>query len=83
MKETLGLSEEAAFVPHILRHEFCSRLADNGVNATAIMRLAGHSSLVVTQRYVNMAPVSLGDAIRTLEGSPFKTDPDAVAQGGQ
>jgi integrase len=67
LRENLELTDEPSFVPHILRHEFCSRLADKGVNASAIMRLAGHSSLSVTQRYVNMSPVSLGDAIRALE----------------
>jgi len=56
-----------AAVPHILRHEFCSRLADRGVNAAAIHRLAGHSSLVVTQRYINLSPVGLEDAISALE----------------
>lgn len=69
MKEALGLANEAAFVPHILRHEFCSRLADRGVNASAIQRLAGHSSLVVTQRYVNLSPYALQDAIKTLENA--------------
>ena len=66
LRDHLGI-DEPSFVPHILRHEFCSRLADAGVNATAIMRLAGHSSLQVTQRYVNMSPAGLVDAMRALE----------------
>jgi integrase len=49
LRENLGLKGEPSFVPHILRHGFCSRTADRIGNAPAIMKLAGHSSLVVSQ----------------------------------
>lgn len=41
---------------HTARHTFCSGLARAGVPLTDIMRLAGHSSLAVTQRYACHAP---------------------------
>lgn len=67
LRAHLDLLDEPSFVPHILRHEFCSRLADKGVSAPAIMKLAGHSSLTVTQRYVNLSTFSTETAIRLLE----------------
>ena len=63
----LDLLDEPSFVPHILRHEFCSRLADAGVPAQTIQRLAGHSSLLVTQRYINLSAGATEEAIKVLE----------------
>lgn len=70
LREHLGLEGDKHFVPHILRHEFCSRLADAGRNAPEIMALAGHSSLLVTQRYINIAAANLDAAIATLNQTP-------------
>jgi integrase len=67
-REAMGLEHDTYFVPHIMRHEFCSRLADQGVNAAVIQQLAGHSSLVVTQRYIHVAAHSLVAPIKGLEG---------------
>ncbi len=65
----LDLHDDRQFVPHILRHEFCSRLADLGMNAAVIQKLAGHSTLAVTQRYIHVRAESLVDAIERLEGT--------------
>jgi site-specific recombinase XerD len=40
------------FTPHQMRHSFCTNLLDMGVPLLAVSRLAGHSSLAVTQRYL-------------------------------
>lgn len=53
--------------PHTLRHTFCSHLAMRGAPASAIQRLAGHSSLVVTERYMHLTASALESAIRLLE----------------
>jgi integrase len=66
-RETMGLMDDRFFVPHILRHEFCSRLADRGVNAAVIQQLAGHSSLMTTQRYIHIAAHALVAAMKALE----------------
>ena len=63
----LGLMRDPQFGIHVMRHTFCSRLAMKGVPMPAIKELAGHSSIVTTQRYVHMSPDSLSDAIGTLE----------------
>ncbi|MCQ1855432.1 tyrosine-type recombinase/integrase [Neorhizobium galegae] len=67
MAEALGLEADKQFVPHILRHEFCSKLAANGENAVVIQKLAGHSTLAVTQRYVHLFGGELDGAIERLE----------------
>ncbi len=69
MREAVGLEHEPAFVPHIMRHEFCSRLADRNVNAAAIQKLAGHSTIVTTQRYINMSPAALEAAMAAMAGA--------------
>lgn len=65
--EAVKLQDDPAFVPHILRHEFCSRLADQDINAVVIKELAGHSSLVVTQRYIHVRAEALMAAIQRLD----------------
>jgi Phage integrase family len=40
------------FVLHSIRHTMFTRLGESGVDAFTIMRIAGHSSIVVSQRYI-------------------------------
>jgi integrase/recombinase XerC len=39
---------------HALRHTFATRLAEDGANASEIMRLLGHASLATTQSYIEV-----------------------------
>jgi len=41
------------FVVHSLRHTYLTRLRLAGVEDFTIMRLAGHSSVTISQRYVH------------------------------
>jgi integrase len=52
--------------PHALRHTFCSHLAIRAVPARVIQELAGHTSIVTTQRYMHLAPGALHSAIALL-----------------
>lgn len=65
----MGLMRDPQFGIHVLRHTFCSRLAQRGVPMPVIKELAGHSSIVTTQRYVHMSPDNLRDAIGVLNSS--------------
>lgn len=69
-RDFMDLEEDAEFVPHVMRHTFCSRLAQRGVSAKVIQELAGHSSLIVTQRYMKLAPGNLLAAISVLQAPP-------------
>ncbi len=66
-REAVGMTGQKDFKIHSLRHEFCSRLADRRVDAATIQKLAGHSSLTVTQRYIHVSALALDDAISELD----------------
>ena len=62
----LGLQDDKQFVFHALRHTFCSRLVQKGVNLQIVSKLAGHGSLSVTMRYAHLNDQQLRDAISVL-----------------
>ena len=51
---------------HSLRHGFVSVLANSGVSQEVRMRLTGHSSAGIHQRYTHLNPGSLEEAIRKI-----------------
>jgi len=53
----LKVSEE--FVLHSLRHTFGARLGEAGADAFTIMKLMGHSTITISQRYVHPSPESV------------------------
>jgi integrase len=56
--------------PHTLRHTFCSHLAMRGAPARAIQKLAGHQSVVTTERYMHLSPVALEESMRLINRPP-------------
>lgn len=58
------LSDEIHF--HSLRHSFCSNLVGKGVSLYVIKSLAGHQSIVTTQRYSHLRKENLQQAIELL-----------------
>jgi len=57
----------AEFVIHSLRHTMLTRLGESGADAFTIMKIAGHSSVTVSQRYVHPSPESLEKAFERLD----------------
>jgi integrase len=55
------------FVLHSLRHTYGTRLGEGGADAFSIMRLMGHSSVTISQRYVHPTPEALERAVERLE----------------
>jgi integrase len=55
------------FVIHSLRHTMLTRLGEAGVDAFTIMRIAGHSSITVSQRYVHPTSEAMERAFEKLE----------------
>ena len=55
-------------VIHSCRHSFCTRLGESNASAFVIQKLAGHSSILVSQRYVHPTPELLETAIGKLNG---------------
>ncbi len=48
---------------HSLRHSFCSNLVSKGVSIYVVKQLAGHESILTTQRYAHLKQQALIDAI--------------------
>jgi integrase len=65
VREALKLSKE--FVLHLLRHSMLTRLGESGADAFTTMRVAGHSTVVVSQRYIHPSPESVERAFERLE----------------
>jgi integrase len=55
------------FVLHTLRHTMLTRLGESGVDAFTIMKIAGHSSIIVSQRYVHPTPEAVERAFESLQ----------------
>ncbi len=49
---------------HALRHTFATRLAEDGANASEIMRLLGHASLTTSQNYIDVTAAQTRAAVR-------------------
>src|SRR4030095_16406270 len=64
-RAALGLPKD--FVLHSLRHTFLTRLGEAGVDAFTIMRIAGHSTIMVSQKYVHPSTEAMECAFDRLE----------------
>ena len=64
LRKTLKLP--ADFVPHSFRHTYGTRLGEAGADAFTIMRLMGHSTVVVSQKYVHPTPETMESAVRRM-----------------
>jgi integrase len=67
MRIALGFEEDEEFVPHALRHTFCTRLILKGVPVPVVQRLAGHADIATTMRYVHAGETDMDAAIERLE----------------
>jgi len=67
IRDEFGLPWDA--VLHSARHTFCTRLGESGADAFTIQKLAGHASIVISQRYVHPTPARLEKAIDMLQAS--------------
>jgi integrase len=65
LRNAMGLPWDC--VVHSCRHTFCTRLGESGADAFTIQKLAGHSSITISQRYVHPTPERLERAIGGLE----------------
>jgi integrase len=64
-REKLGMDGD--FVVYSLRHTFGTRLGESGESAYTIMRLMGHSSVTISQKYVHPQDETLERAFKRLE----------------
>jgi hypothetical protein len=55
------------FALQSLPHTMLTRLGESGVDAFRIMRIAGHSSITVPQRYIHPTPEAVQRAFERLQ----------------
>lgn len=60
---------------HWLRHTFCTALVQSGVSLHEVKRLAGHSSITVTEKYAHHMPDFGRAAVDTIAGWQRKKTP--------
>ena len=53
--------------PHMLRHYYATRMANNGEDIRVVQKLLGHSSQQVTERYLHVDQQRLRQAVRGME----------------
>ncbi len=64
----LEVSKVRPFVLYSLRHTFLTRLGESGCDAWTLARIAGHSSVAVSARYVHPSEDRVMEAISRLGG---------------
>ena len=52
-KQNPGLPKIEPFEPYVLRHTALTRLAEAGADVYALAKIAGHSTILITQRYIH------------------------------
>lgn len=81
MRDALGFADDPEYVPHAMRHTFCSRLVMAKVNLVVVQRLAGHLRIETTCRYVHLDDDALVEAIGMLaprQDSVYEANPNAT-----
>jgi integrase len=66
--KALGLSNVRPFVLYSLRHTFLTRLGAAGCDVWTLARIAGHSSIAISGRYVHPSGDTVLAAMEKLSG---------------
>jgi integrase len=67
-RKALRLSGVRPFVLYSLRHTFLTRLGESGCDAWTLARIAGHSSVAISARYVHPSEDAVMAAVERLGG---------------
>jgi integrase len=67
-RKTLGIAGVRQFVLYSLRHTFLTRLGESGCDVWTLARIAGHSSITISARYVHPSENAVLSAVEKLGG---------------
>lgn len=67
LRDKMEMRDDKRFTLHMLRHTCASRLAMGGKSAVFIKDWMGHSSIVVSQRYMHLSPNTLLEGLEALD----------------
>jgi len=76
-KKALRISGVRPFVLYSLRHTFLTRLGASGCDAWTLARIAGHSSVAISSRYVHPSEDNVLAAVNRLGGHNFGHNGDS------
>ena len=75
-KKALRISGVRPFVLYSLRHTFLTRLGASGCDAWTLARIAGHSSVGISARYVHPSEDNVLEAVERLGGHKIGHRPE-------
>lgn len=78
-----ALGFPAEFVLHSLRHTFGTRLGETGAESFTIMGLMGHSTVIVSQKYVHPTTQSMRAAMERMSAAGLPTNIPTASKGRQ
>jgi len=70
-KNALKESKVRQFVIYSFRHTFLTRLGESGCDVWTLARIAGHSNITISQRYVHPSEDAVLSAMSRLGGHNF------------
>ncbi len=79
--KALKLSKVRPFVLYSMRHTFLTRLGESGCDVWTLARIAGHSSIAISARYVHPSEDAVLTAISRLGG--HNSGHNAIQQDSQ
>jgi len=77
----LRLSGVRRFVLYSLRHTFLTRLGQSGCDAWTLARIAGHSSITMSARYVHPSEEAVLNAVEKLGGHNSRHNENKLRSG--
>jgi integrase len=78
--KALRLSNVRPFVLYSLRHTFLTRLGQSGCDVWTLARIAGHSSIAISARYVHPSEDAVLEAMARLSGHNSGHSVESLAQ---
>jgi integrase len=80
-KKALKLAKLRPFDVYSIRHTFLTRLGESGCDAWTLARIAGHSNISISQRYVHPSEDAVLNALSRLSGHKSGHSPESAAHG--
>jgi len=84
-KKALKLAKIRPFEAYAIRHTFLTRLGESGCDVWTLARIAGHSNISISQRYVHPSEDAVLNALSRLSGhnSGHSTEKTIFAESGE
>jgi integrase len=75
-RKALKLAQVRPFEIYSIRHTFLTRLGESGCDVWTLARIAGHSNIGISQRYVHPSEDAVLNALSRLDGHNFGHSPE-------